>query len=125
MVLGIQWLATLGPVKWDFKNLSMEFQLNDIRHVLRRGKKEELTVIGANKMKKIVQKQAQGVVAQVYSFQAECAEIEDTLPPDLEALLVDYGDIFQEPKTLPPTRSHDHCIPLKTGAEPTNIRPYR
>ncbi|CAL5348860.1 unnamed protein product [Camellia sinensis] len=125
MVLGIQWLATLGPVKWDFKNLSMEFQLNDRRHVLRGGKKEELTVIGANKMKKIVQKQAQGVVAQVYSFQAECDEIEDTLQPDLEpdleALLADYGDIFQEPKTLPPTRSHDHCIPLKTGAEPTNI----
>ncbi|CAL5378579.1 unnamed protein product [Camellia sinensis] len=129
MVLGIQWLATLGPVKWDFKNLSMEFQLNDKRHVLRGGKKEELTVIGANKIKKIVQKQAQGVVAQVYSFQAECDEIEETLQPDLEpdleALLVDYGDIFQEPKTLPPTRSHDHCIPLKTGAEPTNIRPYR
>ncbi|CAL5340382.1 unnamed protein product [Camellia sinensis] len=115
MVLGIQWLATLGPVKWDFKNLSMEFQLNDRRHVLRGGKKEELTVIGANKMKKTVQKQAQGVVAQVYSFQAECDEMEDTLQPDLEALLADYGDIFQEPKTLPPTRSHDHCIPLKTG----------
>ncbi|XP_028051261.1 uncharacterized protein LOC114255919 [Camellia sinensis] len=124
MVLVIQWLATLGPVKWDFKNPSMEFQLNDRRQVLRGGKKEELTVIRANKIKKIIQKRAYGVVAQVYSLQAECNELEDTLPPDLEALLADYEDIFQEPKTFPPTKVHDHCIPLKPGIEPTNIRPY-
>ncbi|GFS46186.1 hypothetical protein Acr_00g0100660 [Actinidia rufa] len=42
MVLGIQWLATLGPVKWDFKNLSMDFTLNNRRHVLRGGKQGEL-----------------------------------------------------------------------------------
>ena len=35
MMLRIQWLATLGPVKWDFKNLSMDFTLNNRRHVLR------------------------------------------------------------------------------------------
>lgn len=39
MVLGIQWLATLGPVKWDFKNLSMDFTLHGKRHVLRGGRK--------------------------------------------------------------------------------------
>ena len=25
LVLGIQWLSTLGIIKWDFKNLKMEF----------------------------------------------------------------------------------------------------
>lgn len=45
MVLGIQWLATLGPVKWDFKNLGMEFLLNGKRHVLRGGK-EEMQIVG-------------------------------------------------------------------------------
>ncbi|KAF7138246.1 hypothetical protein RHSIM_Rhsim07G0137500 [Rhododendron simsii] len=34
MVLGIQWLATLGPVKWDFKNLNMDFTLNGKIHVV-------------------------------------------------------------------------------------------
>lgn len=46
MVLGIQWLANLGPVKWDFKNLSIEFSLNGGKHVLRGGKKDELKLVG-------------------------------------------------------------------------------
>lgn len=29
MVLGIQWLSTLGPVYWDFKKLRMDFIYND------------------------------------------------------------------------------------------------
>ncbi|KAL8161992.1 hypothetical protein V2J09_013481 [Rumex salicifolius] len=34
MVLGIQWLETLGPVIWDFKKLTMEFRLGQRRVVL-------------------------------------------------------------------------------------------
>ena len=36
MVLGIQWLAQLGPILWDFKNLRMEFSWNGKKMVLRR-----------------------------------------------------------------------------------------
>ena len=34
MVLGIQWLAQLGPILWDFKNLWMEFRWDGRRVVL-------------------------------------------------------------------------------------------
>jgi len=39
--------------------------------------------------------------------------------------LKEYADIFAEPKTLPPHRSHDHKIILKEGTSPINVRPYR
>jgi hypothetical protein len=43
----------------------------------------------------------------------------------LQNLLAGYIDLFQEPKGLPPLRSHDHRIPLKEGGNSVNLRPYR
>lgn len=44
----------------------------------------------------------------------------------LKELLREYGDIFEEPQTLPPHRvHHDHQIPLMEGSNPINQRPYR
>lgn len=126
MVLGIQWLATLGPVKWDFKNLSMEFHLNGIRHVLRGGKKDEILTVDPEKMQRLLQKQPQGAIAHICLLQADggIEEAGDN-PHDLKEVLIEFADVFQKPKDLPPVRSHDHCIPLKTGTEPPNIRPYK
>lgn len=132
MVLGIQWLATLGSVRWDFKNLSMEFTLNDRRHVLRGGKREEGQVIGPDKMTSCYKKHPQGAIALICMLQADSTGAgaghkqgtQEELQ-DLQALLTEFADLFQEPTELPPTRSHDHCIPLKPGTEPTNVRPYR
>lgn len=28
MVLGVQWLSNLGQIKWDFKELFMQFELD-------------------------------------------------------------------------------------------------
>jgi len=43
----------------------------------------------------------------------------------LDELLAAFGDIFAEPKGLPPPRARDHGIVLKPGAFPVAVRPYR
>lgn len=43
----------------------------------------------------------------------------------LEALLENYKEIFKEPNRLPPIKTYDHAIPIKEGAQPINLRPYR
>jgi hypothetical protein len=43
----------------------------------------------------------------------------------LQQLLHLYQDVFIPLVGLPPSRSHDHTIPLKEGAQPVNLRPYR
>ena len=43
----------------------------------------------------------------------------------LEDLLKNYKEIFNELMRLPPTRGHDHTIPLKERAQPINLRPYK
>jgi hypothetical protein len=43
----------------------------------------------------------------------------------LTVLQKEYQEVFEEPKSLPPPRSHDHSIPLKEGSNPINLESYR
>lgn len=46
--------------------------------------------------------------------------------PSLQHLLVSFADLFEEPSDLPPFRDgFDHKIPLETGTNHVNLRPYR
>lgn len=45
--------------------------------------------------------------------------------PDMQKLLQEFSEVFHEPSSLPPIREVDHCISLKEGIEPINVRSYR
>ena len=51
-VLSIQWLATLGTIKWNFKNLKMEFHFNGRNYILRRLKYEKIHMITQEQLPK-------------------------------------------------------------------------
>ncbi|XP_071905722.1 uncharacterized protein [Coffea arabica] len=140
LVLGMQWLTTLGDVKWNFQELRMEFIRHEHKVVLRGMKQQELQLVKRKKMQKILQKPEQIVTAQLslikavpntseppslYAIAAEPGGDQVSSSVELEQLLNDYDDVFQEPSGLPPERLHDHKILLKNGTEPVNVRPYR
>jgi hypothetical protein len=45
-------------------------------------------------------------------------------PLPVQELLSKFKDSFPEPQSLPPRRAIDHQLPLITGAQPVNVRPY-
>jgi len=47
------------------------------------------------------------------------------LPSAVQYLLQQYEKLFEEPSELPPQRQYDHHIPLITGAQTINVRPYK
>jgi len=47
------------------------------------------------------------------------------IPGLVEDILREFAEVFQEPKGLPSSRSHDHSILLIPGAQPVSVRPYR
>jgi hypothetical protein len=95
VVLGAQWLKTLGPITWDFEALSMSFWY--------KGRALLWHAIGASSVS----------LAML------------TATRDLmDALLQDYADIFAEPHGLLPARRHDHHIHLLPGTAPIAASPY-
>ncbi|XP_057497404.1 uncharacterized protein LOC130782134 [Actinidia eriantha] len=122
MVLGVQWLSTLGHVLWNFQNLQMDFTAFGRRHVLKGGNTTDVQLVDARQMDHLIKKKSQGVVAQVCNLQAMNS---NEVLLDLNNILMAFDDVFSIPIGLPPIRSHDHQIPLKPGTQPPIIRPYR
>lgn len=44
---------------------------------------------------------------------------------ELNKVLLEFVELFHEPKSLPPSRQCDHEIPLIPQATPVNTGPYR
>jgi len=47
------------------------------------------------------------------------------IPPELQAVLSQYSDVFAKPTSVPPSRPKDHTIPLLSRTQPFRLRPYR
>ena len=89
VVLGIQWLSHLGTIRWDFKQLQMEFTYLGKDHVLRgmRGKKGQ--IMNKGQLQKVLVHNpqlcmlqivgSQGVEPNICSLQGVTAETEDCL----------------------------------------------
>lgn len=44
---------------------------------------------------------------------------------ELIDIIKGFKELFEEQKTLPPKRDHDHTFPLIQGDKPINIGPYK
>jgi hypothetical protein len=111
IVLGVEWLRTLGPILMDFKELTMQFQQEGQRYQF-----QGLT-IGSPKIIS-----SHRIIAQLHSIQAVGTP---SMHPDLQAILSKHQVVLSTPQGLHPCGVHDHSIPLVLGSIPPNVRPYR
>ncbi|GKC72762.1 transposon ty3-I gag-pol polyprotein [Tanacetum coccineum] len=126
--LGIQWLANLGNILTNFKELRMEFKYKGKR-LLRGSPKGELQWVQGTKLHiQTPSVELSSMVLCVYPtttlHMIEATESQQ-VPNQITELLQQYVDVFTIPTTLPPTRPFDHINPLKEGTFPINSRPYR
>jgi hypothetical protein len=63
----------------------------------------------------------EGLILQIW----ELGSVQNKIPEQIEKLLLEFMEVFQEPKGIPPSRSHDHSIVLKEDTSPISVRPYR
>nr|GFB29219.1 hypothetical protein [Tanacetum cinerariifolium] len=124
LVLGVQWLSILGDIKWNFKDLIMDFVYNDRRMVLRGTQKVALQWMSGKKQSKAT---SNGQLLCVYPNTLFSITQTTTSPPcsQITELLDSYQDVFVTPTSLSPKRKHDHRIPLVPNTPLINIRPYK
>eukprot|EP00253_Pinus_taeda_P012384 PITA_12384 len=125
IVLGAEWLRTLGPITMDFQELYMSFKHNNSTHTLRGLQAGAPSIISAHRMEKLLKKGHHGVIAQFNAIQG--VETKSVLiHPEMQQILNNHLPVFDKPHELPPSRGeHDHSITLVPGAQPPNARPYR
>eukprot|EP00253_Pinus_taeda_P004517 PITA_04517 len=125
IVLGAEWLHTLGPIKMGFQELYMSFKQNNSTHTLRGLQVGAPSIISSHRMEKLLKKGHHGVIAQFNAIQVVETK---SLPihPEMQQILNNHLLVFDKPHVLPPSRGeHDHSITLVLGAQPPNVRPYR
>ncbi|XP_020105551.1 uncharacterized protein LOC109722075 [Ananas comosus] len=118
MVLGVQWLKQLGPILWDFSKLRMEFQFQGQKIVLRGSSGPSLKIIEGKQLKKMVLDDTALSAVHLCSIHAtpqegnHIATSEDAettwsglgkaYSQQLQLLLEEHSDLFEEPQGLPP-----------------------
>lgn len=152
VVLGVQWLESLGPITWEFKKLEMGFVYNQVKVMLHGIRPDSVRAVRSQKINKVLDRGVQismlcvqevvdddgteGVVDEWTKVEEEVSipdlytlnmsTGDEVVPAAVGLLLEKFTDIFVEPSSLPPFRQHhDHKIVLREGSNPVNQRPYR
>ncbi|XP_042972693.1 uncharacterized protein LOC122304485 [Carya illinoinensis] len=123
VVLGVQWLKTLGSITWNFLDMSMSFNWEG-----QATKLKGLTSINVQMLAGAIGFESDFVNKHSWLLQLMLVNKE---PPKMceegpmSGLLKEFANVFEEPVGLPPRREFDHPINLKEGALPVSVRPYR
>ncbi|KAH0729848.1 hypothetical protein KY285_000852 [Solanum tuberosum] len=130
IVLGVQWLNTLGRILFDFRNRTIEFVHLGRKHVLRGASSQIKTTKTQSLNKKSVDlvqvfmlTLVTDATSNVQSNSIQVTQGTD-IHPTLTVLMEQYQCLFDMPSRLPPHRGiFDHKIPLIDSATPVNKRP--
>jgi hypothetical protein len=70
IVLGADWLRTLGPILMDFQNLTMQFNQGGHQYKFQGITASSPEVISSHRMEKLLKKCHSGVITQLHAIQA-------------------------------------------------------
>ncbi|XP_019427131.1 PREDICTED: uncharacterized protein LOC109335454 [Lupinus angustifolius] len=112
LVLGLEWLASLGEVQADFGRMTLTMRRGDARITLQGDPALSRTELALGAFKQVLLSEGERLLLP-------CE------PSEIEEVLQQNSEVFQVIKRLPPARSHDHAIHLIEGAKIPNLRPYR
>ena len=108
----------------------MQFVWNGSKVILRGDPSLERSKVTLKSMMKVIRKTRGGVLIELTSLTGEENEVTGALdmpmniPEVLQLVTQQFARVFKMPYGLPPLRSKQHQITLKSGSNPVSVRPY-
>lgn len=126
IVLGVQWLKTLGPILTDYATLCMQFFHQGCLVELQGENDTTLGILTQHQLRRLSQKHDDVSYFHITMFPKDPpTPLPADTPAAIHTLLTKFAALFQYPQTLPPARSTDLHIHLVPDSPPVNVRPYR
>ena len=128
-VLGIEWLKQFGQVTTDYTFFMMRFNHLGQEVSLRADVATGPEPASATQVKRMLHTGSTSALFHLRIIPTNPIDETTThLPHSLESitkLILRYDQLFQPPKSLPPSREVNHRITLLPSTAPVNVRPYR
>uniref|UniRef100_A0A0A8YL06 Uncharacterized protein n=1 Tax=Arundo donax TaxID=35708 RepID=A0A0A8YL06_ARUDO len=128
MVLGMDWLQQFRTMNCDWLEKWVEFQyqgdLIRLQGVVP-PPTPQLQEISAEQLTKWCKGNEVWAFALLEPVSSHVPSEDNGMAAVIKQLLIQHEDVFQDTKTLPPSKVYDHHISLIPGSTPVNSRPYR
>jgi hypothetical protein len=127
IILGVQWLSTLGPITTNYKTMEMSFTEESGRKVVLRGMTgNSAKIVTAKRMEAIFRREE--IVYVVECRISTCVDEQGKVhyTPEIQEILDKHHKVFGSiPPEAPPDRGFEHIIDPEAGAKPVITTPYR
>lgn len=132
VILGMDWLESLGKVTADFVGKTLEFTLGD-KAISLKGILQPPREIGLHSLSTLFPPTAGMDYFKILLLDPEQATTGPAdgepfpadIPPGVLSVLEKFKPVFSLPNGMPPKRPIDHQVHLLPGTHPINVRPYR
>jgi hypothetical protein len=94
IVLGAEWIRTLGPILMDFKELTMQFHQEGQQYKFQDITIGSSEIISSHRMEKMLKKGHFGIITQVHSSQAT---EKPSVSQDLQSIIFKHKVVFPTP----------------------------
>jgi len=102
IVLGVEWLHTLGPITMDYQKLYMSFTQEAHTYTLHCLHARSQEIISSHRMEKLVKKGHHGVMSQFNSIHVQ-EPSSPKIHPVLQLIMEKHNQVFETPMELPPS----------------------
>ncbi|XP_010501828.1 PREDICTED: uncharacterized protein LOC104779138 [Camelina sativa] len=124
VILGMQWLETLGHTKVNWKEQRLGFWAGTEWVTLRGDHSLQNSEVSLKSLWKALQQDGEGILVDCHNLQAVKGETKEDTLALYQPLFEEFSMVFAEPTGLPPSRGKEHPINLKPSAEPVSVRPF-